>query len=336
MYKVQTGQGLQSTLKMAQEFLDAGEVRNAEKIVQQYFSVNQEEIAEQFASDEIREWVEEADGEFKSTQVATSLHLSTKCQKKNLSQVLGRLIKEGVIERVGKKYGEFRKVDDDCPEMEWWEAPRESIKLEWPFELEKIVEILPKSIVIIAGISNVGKTAFFINLIVKNIDKKKLYYFSSEMDETEVRKRFELVDGLDVDKWRKNLKVFQRAHSFQDVVSPDGINMIDYLDDEEAYKIKHRITKIRDKLNKGIAIIALQKPRGRDEGYGGEQTKNLPRLYLSIDNSLLKIVKAKNWKTHENPNGKIHEFKLINGSQFLPQGLWHDEYRSERKFKKTA
>jgi hypothetical protein len=37
----------------------------------------------------------------------------------------------------------------------------------------------------------------------------------------------------------------------------------------------------------------------------------------------LKIVKAKNWATSENPNGLEINFKLVDGCKLIKTGDWH-------------
>ncbi|MBW1768011.1 MAG: hypothetical protein JRJ65_13315, partial [Deltaproteobacteria bacterium] len=69
-------------------------------------------------------------------------------------------------------------------------------------------------------------------------------------------------------------------------------------------------------------IIAVQKNVGLDVGLGGQRTLEKPRLALAMDSGILKVVKAKNWKTEKNPNGLKTNFKLVNGCKFIQQGKW--------------
>ena len=52
-------------------------------------------------------------------------------------------------------------------------------------------------------------------------------------------------------------------------------------------------------------------------GRGAEFSLERARLYLSLDNGRLKIVKAKNWRTELNPNGMLYTFKLTDGCKFI-------------------
>ena len=82
---------------------------------------------------------------------------------------------------------------------------------------------------------------------------------------------------------------------------------------------------IHNKLKRGIAFIALQKPYGRDYARGGESSLDKPRLYLAMNPGQVKIISAKNRRGRESPNGLVLDFKLFNGSELYPQGFWRKE-----------
>ena len=110
---------------------------------------------------------------------------------------------------------------------------------------------------------------------------------------------------------------------------PDEINIIDYLEvtgeeGSEFYKVGGFIKHIFDKLNKGIAIIGLQKNRGVDFGLGGMRGLEKPRLYMTMQPGLIKIIKAKNWvDSMTNPNGLQLNFKWFQGSRFIVERDWN-------------
>ena len=80
------------------------------------------------------------------------------------------------------------------------------------------------------------------------------------------------------------------------------------------------IKDIHDKLDGAIAIIALQKNPNSTVGLGGFRTLEKPRLALAVDAGILRIEKAKNWKTLENPNGMEKPFKLVQGIKLIDNG----------------
>jgi hypothetical protein len=100
--------------------------------------------------------------------------------------------------------------------------------------------------------------------------------------------------------------------------------------DEDYVKIGKWIRDIYRRLTTGIAIIAIQKKSNTakqdfDYSRGGETTLEKPRLYLAMDKGIIKIVKAKWFRTHGvSPNGKIRRWKLIDGWKFLPSTAWID------------
>jgi hypothetical protein len=105
------------------------------------------------------------------------------------------------------------------------------------------------------------------------------------------------------------------------------LNIIDFLEiHDEFYKVGALIKDIFDKLSTGLAVIAIQKNRGRDEGLGGQRSLEKPRLYMAMEPGKLKIVKAKNWlNSTMNPNGMCMEFKLAKGCYFKGTGTWKRE-----------
>jgi len=174
----------------------------------------------------------------------------------------------------------------------------------------------PKNIAVIAGSPNAGKTAFLLNTIKLNMAKHIIHYYSSEMGAEELKLRLSKFD--DGAKWVFDAR--ERSTNFADVIYPDDINIIDYIEivSGEFYMIGQELRTIFDKLRKGIAIIALQKKKGAELGRGAEFSLEKPRLYLSMDSGLLKIIKAKNWAVEgNNPNGVEFKFSLVNGAKFV-------------------
>ena len=271
---------------------------------------------------ELREWVDATLGWFHVTMCYKELRSITKEDESTIRVYLSRLAKDGVLQKHPTKHGHYRKVEVECLPMDWKNAPTDEFKVKFPLELEDMVSIYPGNIIIIAGEANAGKSAYLLDFIRLNMLEHNIYYFNSEMGASELRIRLELFK--DVDTWKFN--AFERGDSFADVIRPDDVNIIDFLDiTDEFWKVGQVIKDIHAKLNKGIALIALQKNFGRDTGRGGALSLEKPRLYLAMGHGRLKIVKAKNWRGTDNPNGKSIDFKLYQGHEFSAISYWKRE-----------
>ena len=269
----------------------------------------------------IEEWVSVTDGYFSVTDCRQALQSITDSDQTTFRVILHRLAKRGVIEKNGHKDGVYRRIVTEIEPLDWKNADTNPLPLHWPFLIERLVSIYPGNIAIIAGSPNAGKTAFILNFIKLNQDHQEIHLFSSEGGKEELNQRIAKF-GLPFDDW--TFHAWERSGNFQDCVKPNAINIIDYLEiHDDFYKVGGQIKAIADRLKTGFALIALQKPTGRDAGLGGERGLEKPRLYLAMDGGRLKIVKAKSWaRCDQNPNGLIHDFKIIDGCKFHTTGDW--------------
>lgn len=280
---------------------------------------------------EVREFVLSTDGNFSSTFVEQSLQLSTREQKKNLSIILRRLREEGLIKKVGEKTGQYVLVDTKDTTIDWRSADKTPIRVRFPLGVHEFVQVHKGNVIIVAGESNAGKTAFSLNMARLNQDLfpgQRVNYMSSEMrDGTELRIRideFQLPD----DQWN-GIDFRFTTDNHPERIIPEAFNIVDYLDegkDAEAYKMTARIKRISDRLTTGIVLICLQKDPNKKYGFGGAGTLNAARVYLTIERKgILTIEKAKIWRDKsDNPNGKFIQFKLAAGCRFQNEGTWQN------------
>lgn len=291
-------------------------------------AIKRSQVKERNLADEVREWCLLQEGYFLTTELLQTLQITTKDEKKNLTVILTRLNKEGIIKKYGEKRGQYitiQKEEENLIDIETPDAPKIDIKL--PFTIETLVNIMPKNIIVVAGEGNAGKTSFMLNFARLNRDKHKVFYFSSEMGEAELKGRLHNYDEkMPFSEWKK-ITFLERAVDFDAVIRPNDINIVDFLEvHDEFYKVGGMIKRIFDKLDKGIAVIALQKNIGLDYGLGGQRSLEKARLYLSMSPGKIKIVKAKNWVNGAmNPNGLYKEFKLAKGMIFVEQSSWKEE-----------
>jgi len=276
---------------------------------------------------EVREWIDAAEGIFNMKDIANDLDLKDRAQKNHLSVILGRLVKDGVIEKHGNTRGVYRRVEKDASVIDLDSATGECLPILFPLGLENLYNPMGKNIIIVAGESDSGKTAFLLNMAVMNAGTIQTRYLSSEMGVEELRSRVDKFDEYTLDDWRK-IDFRERSANFADLILPDGLNIVDFLEvHNEFYLVGQYIKEIYDKLNNGIAVIAIQKDKGKELGRGASLSLEKARLYLSMgrgeDSNFCKIVKCKNWaEKTRNPNGLVIYYKLVSGCKFLAEGFW--------------
>ena len=191
-----------------------------------------------------------------------------------------------------------------------------------------------------AGSKNEGKSLFMYDFTLKNMyHPLGIDLYNSETGREQMKER---LDNFDVEIPNPApFRVFERYDNFADCIDPNRISVIDYLDlDSEVYMVGAEINHIFQKLDKGIAIIALQKPPSqtlyvkgvkktisRDLAYGGGFTSKRAVLYLSLDSHILKIVFCKNRAQPKiNPNNMRWSFSVNdNGTKFLDIKRYYEQ-----------
>lgn len=277
-------------------------------------------------TDMVERWISVTDGDFSVTDAVQAVQTVTSVTNRDtVRQVLKRLKDQGKIVKSGRKDGIYRRIDEVITEIDFLSASTDAFNIKWPFQIEKRVKTHPKNIIVVAGSYNAGKTAFLLNTVVMNMHKFKINYFSSEMGPVELKERLSKFE-IPIKDFKK-VKWFERSGNFADVIKPDEVNIIDFLEmTDNFYLIAQYIKEIFDKLITGIAIIAIQKNPGQALGLGGGRSIEKARLYLSMDAGRLKIEKGKNWTNQAiNPNGLEITFKLVQGCKFICTDKWYQK-----------
>ena len=266
-------------------------------------------------------WIESSPGAF-------CVGMFTKDPESELSYIAKceKLVEDGVLNRWGSKRGWYIPRKLELVEMDYVNANDEAVDVWLPFALSDYVELYENSVVIVAGAYNAGKTCILLNIIKENMIKGwDISYFNSEMSAGELKKRLTKFKYETLTGWK--FKAYERAEDFQDVIKPgkNSLNVIDFLEvHDEFYIIGRKIKEIHDRLKGGLAIIALQKNPGRDEGMGGARSMEVARLALAIDYGKVKVTKAKNFRQPDkNPNGLVKDFKILHGSQIIDRYPWY-------------
>ena len=252
----------------------------------------------------IEEWVSLTKGQFNVRDMWNEIGIDSIEGKKHLRTILKRIEDRGIIKQLDRGYGNYRVVDSEAPVMNWRSADSGNIvPLKWPFGVEQYASIYPKNIVIIAGCKQQGKSTFLYNFIKLNMYNYQIDLFNSETGVEQMKDRF-LDLGIPEDA---PFNVYERYDNFADVIKPDRISVIDYLDmNSEFYLAGAEIDAIFRKETTGIAVIGMQIPppsvtyvKGvkkvieRDYAYGGGTTAKRAFIYLSMGSHKLKLKHAK-------------------------------------------
>jgi len=278
-------------------------------------------------ADEVRDFVVTSNGLFMTSDVTNRLQVTSRQEKKNVVNALLRLHKEGIIERAGQKDGCYRRIDRSIEYMDFANADIENyIDLRLPLGLHAKTNIYPKGAIVIAGVSGMGKTLYALNTIADNMGRFPIFYFNSEMGPEALKKKLSHFPIL-ITEWEKNMKVVDNwdFNNIADKVQPDGFNVIDYLEPEgeKAFNIHGVISAIIRRLNKGTALITIQKKPGATMGTGGVYSIKAATLALALDWGKLEIVKNRFREADPVPSLTKINFEVHQGYKFVKVGNWY-------------
>lgn len=284
----------------------------------------------------IREYIKENQGSFTTADLDREFGIYDQRDKNARRQAVTRLKKERTIKEDRRVLGKYHILKSDVTWIDLTAAQNSNYSVNMPLGLGGMVNLHPKSICVLAGTSNAGKTAFLLELLRMNLHQPYgLVYLMSEMGDSEYKSRVLALPDTDINLWNEKVRGGAVSSGFDGIIgnhNRDGLTVIDYLEEVEGeyFKITSDIRAIYDSLGDGIAWVALQKHSQQRVGRGGEGTTEKARLYLTIDMlvhqprctiSAVKIIKAKSYGG-ENPNGKEIHVKITGGSRIEAISDW--------------
>lgn len=259
---------------------------------------------------QIENWISnEATGKFHYTKVMDGL-IGRELYPQ-LRAVLHRLKDKKVCYPVDGRDGWWRPADVAAEELHWWDMEDDTDdNINLPLGMNKLCYIPKPAVIIYAGKYNAGKTALCLNTINLNTEKwgDNMTLYVSEGEAMMAKKLRALKIPVP-----PTFQTYRKTENFADVIEPNGLSIIDYLrvDMSKPYEVSVKIFEIFNKLDKGIAVIAMQKPPGdRKLAFGGASTAFEPALYLSMDI----ITKTRSYIAFE-------KFKVIKPLDFDPYML---------------
>jgi hypothetical protein len=303
---------------------------------------------EDFQSYEIDKWIRGAQN-FNLAQLYAELCITTKTGKDLARQRVHRLCKDGTLEKLGNKTGDYRTIQVEHNEQAWWEADGKPLPMKFPLGVHDFAKVFPGNIILLEGQKSQGKSSFameFARLNEHIYPDERVLYQNVEMANDEIKDRIKAYENDSVwtkEKWMNRVKFVRRHDAWWDLIQPNGLNVVDYLIEyDKAYLLADYIWQIHKKLKDGVAMVVVQRDPLKPYPSGGRATRDIPRLILSLIHHKIRLEDVKTfWETlPHNPTGMTCKYKKVHWWKFMKDGDWHtdDEEKYEgyqSKEKKT-
>ncbi len=277
-------------------------------------------------------------------------------KKKAIRNILEYQEKVGKISRINGKRGHWEVVESDPTVMDLLGDDEEPLNFWLPLGISDYTVIHPGNIIAIIGSTNSAKTLFQLTITRENwlnthtrknpipsfINKRergvapKAVYLNSEMSKSEIKKRIRDF-GDDPAEWAQHVNFIRRSHSFDKVILPEGLNLIDYLEVRDDFFLAGKyLSDIHDRLESGLAVVAMQKKQDAPFAKGGEMTLEKPRLAINLDRNdqhgfICTIVKLKEPKDFKNNiQGMQRDYVISRNAEIIPISDWRFVSAKER------
>lgn len=259
-------------------------------------------------SDTVRAYINESEEEFSIQQLYQELGITRTPHKTAARVAVLRMEKDGIVEKSIGRRGAYRPIVSDIKKMNLDRREIIPVNLPLPLNLSNYVRILPKSIIIVGGATNAGKTSFclttMLNLLQESCNNRerdsnippvhvrslgggclsKMRYLNVEASEEEMINRFEFLSPEDYNTLVNNVEFIDRPRNWSKAIIPDGINFLDYLAIyDKFYEIGKIIDDIHQQLTTGIAMILVQKKANEELPRGAAFAIERSRLAITLD-----------------------------------------------------
>jgi hypothetical protein len=273
----------------------------------------------------ITAWLLHHQGEsFDLDLVCRQCELTSAKSKNYASTFLSKEVASGRLEKNNKIY---HYIDTTILKMNWRESSGAvNLPLDFPcgmdgsqFGFDGHLFIPEKGLIVLAGVTNTGKSVFMRNLLFKNMDIHHCVYFSSETSEDDFAdyiSRMTWANPVNDDGTDK-FDLIWRDKDFKYAIQPNAVNIVDWFNIyDEFYRIGEVLDSMKNVLNKGILAVAIQKDPLKGLGVGGMWAEHKASLYMTMDFGRLTVEKAKKW-SGINPNHKTWGFEIVDqGTHF--------------------
>lgn len=240
--------------------------------------------------------------------------------------------KDGLIERKGVKTGSYSPIRSIGINMNESisSAKTTPVTMSLPLAIDALLNIYNRNLIVIQGLSNAGKTAFLMEIARLNRKNfSNIKYINTEMDASEIKDRIER-RNMDVEEFLSFVSFYLVKNTHLDgavryEIEPNGLNLVDYLHLQDATLMATEMDKIQERLENGIAVVAIQKYLGKDMGYGGYGVKNRARLLIDLSKDIATLKKVKSplhWHKEIKVEDAYRRFEYDRNGTIKPKSPW--------------
>jgi hypothetical protein len=279
------------------------------------------------ASAAVDSWLELHAGEtFDLDIICRQLEIHEAAKRKLISIKLAYEVSTGKLEKHNRIY---TIVNNVVRIIDWVKVDADNtLSIKWPcshldsseFDFENHIVVSQGDLIVLAGVSNMGKSTFAQNFLFENMDAHPSQLMVNEYNPGKFKRRISKMDWINPLKedGTPKFKMIERLADWKYAIEPDWINIIDWINmsDGDFWKIGSVMEGIQGRLNKGIAVIVLQKSDAKELGTGGQYSEHLASVYFTLDFNRLTARKVKEHDSTMNPNGKTYGFEIVEGVHF--------------------
>lgn len=281
--------------------------------------------------DFVREFITLSDGVFTLDDIIKECGLYS--DKRNAVKcALSDFIAEGLIERRGLRSGSYSPIKSTGIHMNESisSAKTTPVTMYLPLAIDALLNIHNRNLIVIQGLSNAGKTAFLMEIARLNRKNfSNIKYINTEMDASEIKDRIER-RNMDVEEFLSFVSFYLVKNTHLDgavryEIEPNGLNLVDYLHLQDATLMATEMDKIQERLENGIAVVAIQKYLGKDMGYGGYGVKNRARLLIDLSKDIATLKKVKSplhWHKEIKVEDAYRRFEYDRNGTIKPKTPW--------------
>lgn len=220
----------------------------------------------------------------------------------NIRSIMFELASEKLVKPSGKRDGVFKVIkqvqsvkvygrENNTGEFGLMFPKDFDTGMEW--EIADYLVIRSGDLVLLAGVSNLGKTALSINFLAENVDKHRCVLMGNEFTTLDNKPTPRFLNRLKAADWvqwadevgNDKFELLPVREDFEEHVRDGKVNIIDWINisSGEHYLISGMLERIKHGAGGGIAIAVIQKEESRELGRGAGYTRDFADVYLTID-----------------------------------------------------